>query len=112
MRYRDLFTPSKDGTKSRTQDKTHGAVPRLKNRCLIWSDNLEHAVAAITDPVHRQARYVWLAPDAEPPCIYVYRKHWRTGNWEFVEKKKGQIPLVNNNPFAPESENVFPANKC
>ena len=98
MKYSDLFTP------------LQGEVRELKQQCLIWSENHEHAVASIDDAIHPQAKRVWLEFEGLN-VIYAYEKHWKTGNWELVERKKGNIPLVNNNSFKPDSESVFPVNK-
>ena len=98
MKYKDLFTPS------------DAEVKEPKQQCLIWSENHEHAVASIDDEIHRQAKRVWLEFEGLN-VIYAYEKHWKTGDWELVEEKKGNIPLVNNNPFKPDSESVFPVNK-
>ena len=98
MKYSDLFTPPDT------------AVGELKQKCLIWSENHEHAVATIDDEIHPQARCVWLEFE-NFNVIYAYEKHWKTGGWELVERKKGNIPLVNNNPFKPDSESVFSANQ-
>ncbi len=98
MKYRDLFTPP------------HGEAREPKRQCLIWSENHEHAVASIDDEIHPQAKCVWLEFEGLN-VIYAYEKHWKTGDWELVERKKGNIPLVNNNPFKPDSESVFPVNK-
>ena len=99
MKYRDLFTPQQ------------GEARKLKQQCLIWSANHEHAVAFIDDEIHPQAKCVWLEFEGLN-VIYAYEKHWKTGNWELVEEKTGNIPLVNNNPFKPDSESVFSVNKC
>ncbi len=99
MKYRDLLsTPP------------HGEAREPKQQCLIWSENHEHAVALIDDEIHPQAKYVWLEFEGLN-VIYAYEKHWKTGDWRLVEKKIGNIPLVNNNPFKPDSESVFPVNK-
>ena len=98
MKYRDLFTPL----------SAHPREP--KQHCLIWSENHEHAVATIDDEIHPQAKRVWLEFEGLN-VIYAYEKHWKTGDWELVERKKGNIPLVNNNPFKQNSESVFPVNK-
>ena len=98
MKYKDLFTPP------------HREAREPKRQCLIWSENHEHAVASIDDEIHPQAKRVWLGFEGIN-VIYAYEKHWKTGDWELVEKKKGNIPLVNNNPFKPDSESVFPVNK-
>ena len=98
MRYRDLFTPPR------------GDAREPKQQCLIWSANHEHAVASIDDEIHPQAKCVWSEFEGLN-VIYAYERHWKTGDWELVERKKGNIPLVNNNPFKPDSESVFPANK-
>lgn len=104
MRYRDLFTrPSGEA-----QENLHPL--NLKRQCLIWSENHEHAVASIDDEIHPQAKCVWLEFE-DFDIIYAYERHWQTGDWELVERKKGNIPLVNNNPFKPDSESVFPINK-
>ena len=104
VRYRDLFTrPSGEALEDR-----HPSEP--KQQCLIWSENHEHAVASIDDEIHPQAKCVWLEFE-NFDVIYAYEKHWKTGRWELVEQKKGNIPLVNNNPFKPDSESVFPVNK-
>ncbi len=104
MRYRDLFTlPNGEAL-----ENLH--PPEPKQQCLIWSENHEHAVASIDDEIHPQAKCVWLGFE-DPDVIYAYEKHWKTGDWELVERKKGNIPLVNNNPFKPDSESVFPVNK-
>ena len=99
MKYRDLFTPPS------------GETRELKQKCLIWSANHEHAVATIDEEIHPQARCVWLEFEGLD-VIYAYEMHWKTGKWELVERKKGNIPLVNNNPFKPDSESVFPVNRC
>ena len=99
MKYRDLFTPS------------DAEAREPKRQCLIWSDNHEHAVADINDEIHPQAKVVWIGFENPDLIIYAYEKHWRTGDWELIERKKGNIPLVNNNPFKPDSESVFPVNK-
>ena len=99
MKYRDLFIPQ----------PLQPSEPQPQ--CLIWSENHEHAVAAIDDAIHPQAKYVWLGFEGPSPVIDAYQKHWKTGDWELVERKKGNIPLVNNNPFKPDSESVFPANR-
>jgi len=99
MKYRDLFTPS------------HGEAREPKQQCLIWSENHEHAVASIDDEIHRQAKRVWLEFEGLN-VIYAYERHWKTGDWELVEEKTGNIPLVNNNPFKPDSESVFAVNRC
>jgi hypothetical protein len=67
MKYRDLFTP------------LHGKARELKQQCLIWSENHEHAVASIDDEIHPQAKRVWLGFE-DPnwyshPVIYAYEKH-------------------------------------
>ena len=98
MRYRNLFT------------LPHGEAQELKQKCLIWSANHEHAVASVDDEIHPQAKCVWLEFE-DSDVIYAYEKHWKTGDWELVERKKGNIPLVNNNPFKPDSESVFPVNQ-
>ena len=98
MKYRDLFIPP------------HEEAREPKQQCLIWSENHEHAVASIDDDIHPQAKRVWLEFEGLN-VIYAYEKHWKTGRWELVERKKGHIPLVNNNPFKPDSESVFPVNK-
>ena len=98
MKYRDLFTPP------------HEEARELKRQCLIWSANHEHAIASIDDEIHPQAKCVWLEFEGLN-VIYAYQKHWKTGDWELVENKTGNIPLVNNNPFKPDSESVFPVNK-
>ena len=98
MKYRDLFTPP------------HGEGRELKQQCLIWSANHEHAVASIDDEIHPQAKRVWLECEGLN-VIYAYERHWKTGDWKLVERKKGSIPLVNNNPFKPDSESVFPINQ-
>lgn len=98
MKYRDLRTPP------------HEEVRELKQRCLIWSANHEHAIASIDDEIHPQAKRVWLEFEGLD-LIYAYEKHWKTGDWGLVERKNGNIPLVNNNPFKPNSESVFSANK-
>ncbi|MCY4571093.1 MAG: hypothetical protein OXD49_22605 [Candidatus Poribacteria bacterium] len=104
MKYRDLFTL----TSREALENLHPLEP--KQECLIWSENHEHAVAAIDDEIHPQAKRVWLEFEG-PDIIYAYEKHWKTGDWELVERKKGNIPLVNNNPFKPDSESVFVVNK-
>ena len=98
MKYRDLFTPP------------HGAAREPKQQCLIWSANHEHAVASIDDEIHPQAKCIWLEFEGLN-VIYAYEKHWKTGDWELVEQKTGNIPLVNNNPFKPDSESVFLVNR-
>ncbi len=98
MKYKDLFTPPDT------------EVRELKQKCLIWSENHEHAVASIGDEIHLQAKCVWLEFEGLD-VIYAYEKHWKTDKWELVEEKKGSIPLVNNNPFKPDSESVFPVNQ-
>lgn len=98
MKYRELSTP------------LHGEARDLKQKCLIWSANHEHAVASIDDEIHPQAKCVWLEFE-DSNVIYAYEKHWKTGTWELIERKKGNIPLVNNNPFKPDSESVFPVNQ-
>ena len=98
MKYRSLFTP------------LHGEARELKRQCLIWSANHEHAVTSIDDDIHPQAKCVWLEFEGIN-VIHAYEKHWKTGEWKLVERKKGNIPLVNNNPFKPDSESVFPVNK-
>ncbi|MCE2415767.1 hypothetical protein J4G07_17420 [Candidatus Poribacteria bacterium] len=109
MRYRDLFTL----TSREALESLHPSEP--KQQCLIWSENHEHAVASIDDEIHPQAKRVWLEFEDPDWCahavIYAYEKHWKTGDWELVERKKGNIPLVNKNPFKPDSESVFPVNK-
>ena len=70
----------------------------------------EHAVASIDDEIHPQAKCVWLEFEGLD-VIYAYERHWKTGDWGLAERKKGNIPLVNNNPFEPDSESVFSANK-
>ncbi len=84
--------------------------PEPKRQCLIWSENHEHAVASVDDDIHPQAKRVWLEFE-DFDVIYAYEKHWKTGDWELVERKKGNIPLVNNDPFKPDSESIFPVNK-
>ena len=109
MRYRDLSTlPSVFLRSGETPENTHLLEP--KQQCLIWSSNHEHAVASIDDEIHPQAKYVWLTYK-QLAGIYAYEKHWQTGNWTLVERKNGNIPFVNNNPFKPDSESVFPVNK-
>ena len=76
MKYRDLFTPP----------DAEARAP--KQQCLIWSANHEHAVAAIDDEIHPRAKCVWLEFEGFN-VIYAYEKHWKTGDWELVEKKKG-----------------------
>lgn len=98
MKYRDLRTP------------LHEEARELKQRCLIWSANHEHAVASIDDEIHPQAKRVWLEFEGLD-VIYAYEKHWKTGDWGLVERKNGNIPLVNNNPFEPDTESVFSADK-
>ena len=98
MKYSDLFT------------SPHGEAWQPKQQCLIWSENHEHAVASIDDEIHPQAKFVWLEFEGLD-VIYAYGRHWKTGNWELVEEKKGNIPLVDNNPFKPDSESVFPVNQ-
>ena len=98
MKYRDIFTPP------------DAEARELKQHCLIWSSNHEHAVASIDDEIHPQAKCIWLEFE-NLNVIYAYEKHWKTRDWELVERKKGNIPLVNNNPFKPDSESVFPANQ-
>ena len=98
MKYSDLFTPP------------DAEARELKQECLIWSSNHEHAVASVDDEIHPQAKCIWLEFE-NLNVIYAYQKHWKTVNWELVERKKGNIPLVNNNPFKPDSESVFPANQ-
>ena len=104
MRYSELFTR----TSGEAPENLYPSEP--KQQCLIWSDNHEHAVASIDDEIHPQAKRVWLEFE-NLNVIYAYEKHWKTGDWELVEQKKGNIPLVNNNPFKQDSESVFPANK-
>ena len=104
MKYRDLFAL----TSGEALENLH--PPEPKQQCLIWSENHEHAVASIDDEIHPQAKRVWLEFEGLD-IIYAYEKHWKTGDWELVERKKGNIPLVNNNPFKPDSESVFPVNK-
>lgn len=98
MKYKDLFT------------LPYGETQKPRQQCLIWSENYEHAVASIDDEIHPQAKFVWLE-SAGFDVIYAYGKHWKTSNWELVERKKGNIPLINSNPFKPDSESVFPVNK-
>ena len=98
MKYRDLFTP------------LDAEAGELKQHCLIWSANHEHAVAAIDAEIHPQAKCVWLEFKGLN-VIYAYEKHWKTGTWQLVEEKKGNIPLENNNPFKPDSESVFAVNR-
>ena len=98
MKYRELSTP------------LQGEAQELKQKCLIWSANHEHAVASIDDEIHPQAKCVWLEFE-DSDVIYAYEKHWKTNDWVLVERKKGNIPLVNNNPFKPDSESVFPVNQ-
>ena len=98
MKYRDLFASA------------HGETRELTQQCLIWSENHEHAVASIDDEIDLQAKRVWLEFEGLN-VIYAYEKHWKTGAWELVEEKSGNIPLVNNNPFKPDSESVFPVNQ-
>lgn len=98
MKYRELST------------QLHGEARVLKQKCLIWSANHEHAVASVDDEIHPQAKCVWLEFESSD-VIYAYEKHWETGDWVLVERKKGNIPLVNNNPFKPNSESVFPVNQ-
>jgi hypothetical protein len=109
MRYRDLFALPSGGA----LENLHPREP--KQQCLIWSANHEHAVASVDDEIHSQAKRVWLGFEdpnwCSHPVIYAYERHWQTGDWELVERKKGNIPLVNNNPFKPDSESVFPVNK-
>ena len=105
MRYRDLFALPSEGA----LENLH--PPEPKQHCLIWSENHEHAVASIDDEIHTQAKRVWLGFEdpnwCSHPVIYAYERHWRTSDWELVERKKGNT-LVNNNPFKPDSESVFP----
>ena len=98
MKYRDLFTPPREEARE------------PKRQCLIWSENHEHAVASIDDEIHPQAKRVWLEFEGLH-IIYAYERHWKTGDWALIERKKGNIPLVNNNPFKLESESVFAVNE-
>lgn len=87
-----------------------------ETQCLVWSAHYEHAVFSIHDAIHPQAKYVWLKPK-RLLLIHAYYKHWKTGKWILAELKKGNIPLVNNNPFQPcgnaasnTAVSVFPQN--
>ena len=86
MKYRDLFTPAS------------GEVRKLKQKCLIWSTNHEHAVAVIDEKIHPQAKCVWLEFEGLD-VIYAYEKHWKTGDWELVERKRGKYPVSQQQPF-------------
>ena len=86
MKYRDLFTP------------LHEEARELKQQCLIWSVNHEHAVASIDHEIHPQAKRVWLEFEGFN-VIYAYEKHWKTGDWELVEEKEGKHPVSKQQPL-------------
>ena len=79
-----------------------------ESNCLVWSNNLEHAVFSIDDKIHLCSRFVWIKPQ-NTSFILCYEYRIQGNAWVFVELKLGKIPLENNNPFD-GVPSVFPQN--
>ena len=112
VKYKDMLLVYKD--------QFQFPVEWLEPQCLAWSANHEHAVFSIEDEIHPKAVCIWLGYTEDSISFTMICKiQLQGGYWELSEISKGQIPLVNNNPFDPRKENaasntavsVFPQNQ-
>ena len=116
MKYLDIFY--------QVLGTEYGYIPRHK--VLAWTVNHEHAVFHILDDVHPATVVVWFqwemySNDVTWEKVNTIHKFERKDDkWRYAEPlSRGEIPLVNNNPFDPRKENaasntaesVFPQNQ-